>query len=704
MNENFNYQFNEIEKLFFHNHILCIEQVFPLLTMKDTHGLNIILISEKKGITTAGPEILPSMSVYKNKQENPDVASSYSDIWEYLKKFDGENHRDIEKTRLLEDIINYASKCGFSKFLFKEYKITILIPKKEYQISSIKENCLNNLAKTLFLIRQKSLNLLNDSNQLADEDRKSLTLMFEEEEKPVIDIVNEFITDRYDINAYPMHYSSRTKGWECSRSCPIKLQKLVKNNIKKVEDKAMPIAGVDDKEYFVIFPFISMLKMRDLNDLIVIISNDPIPAYIVTNLRYIVNYYFAIYLEEKKSDLLEELQIKSLRLHRDIEYEINNGKPLNINKKLTEYIQPAFSTILETTNVFSSTYRSYDPVTKALVKIAESSSPRVESNERLTDDIIPIDCSYKSQVAYTFIKSTPADEGKYRPNINSSVENLPYREHRKNSNSELSFCVFFKSVPIGVLNFESPIVKGLSDDRRFLKKIRTSLESYVTILYESNDKNWLARRSRVYQNLHEIKNIIGSKSFPTTYASEIDKYIELNETVDRSIDMVNIIELSNFRDQYLDSYFEELKQTVPMKSIRNEMFKEFSKGCNVGLVNTNLSIESYKMNLLKILYKNLLDNYKKWSKRESDSVNLNSIHKKNSIEFYVKSSRLYDTSILGKLLSEPFTTLDGSVPKSHYGMFIIGMISRHLGGYAYAVNNQNLDGSSINIIIPINKK
>ena len=111
-------------------------------------------------------------------------------------------------------------------------------------------------------------------------------------------------------------------------------------------------------------------------------------------------------------------------------------------------------------------------------------------------------------------------------------------------------------------------------------------------------------------------------------------------------------------------------------------------------------IEKYKMNLLAIMYQNLLDNYRKWGDIERDSVLVHRKKNTNVLDFVVNSSNRFDENQMKKLLIEPYMTTTNQEDKAHYGMFIIGMIARHLGGYAYVLNKKDRSNSRLIIKIP----
>ncbi len=689
----------DIEQEYLQNSVLCIEQMFPALKSEIFEGMDIVLLSTKDG-SDGNEEVIPTLSVCKSANSIPKSVLSISELWFFFKDSSGISPT-VKPSKSLKDILDYAISAKYYVHKFPSFRTVILVRHNENFREEDKLH--NKLARSLFFVRQKSQNLLNDSNQLADKNREELQEQFTEDLHSAVDTISKYIEEKFGVAAFALKYSDRKNEWSCKQACPLEITDTVNMHIDRVSDQVKPIAGFSMNKYFIIFPFISTLVRRDLQSLILIQSERPIPTYIITNLRYFTNYYFAVYLEERKSDLLESLQKKTLGLYSEIERMINSGHEINPRAQMKQFLEPAFRIALQATNAFSASLRLYSPEIDSLELVYASGSDRVENATSQNKDRIPAKDIDKSQVAYVFKTGKPGDEGNYIPNIEHirGKSGSKYREHRTNSQSELCFCIFFKQIAVGVLNFESPQKNGFQHDRNFLKKIRTSLENYITALYESNDKQWLARRSKIYQNLHEIKNVINSDYFPKELTQEIDKFIEVNETVDRSIEPVSIIEIERFRDTYIDSYTKELEHTVKINLIRDEMIKEFPKGCMINISNVNKSVPHYKMNLLLILYKNLLDNYRKWSASNRDYVRVRDLKDSNLIEFKVVSSTLFDEKILNKLLIEPYTTTTQYGNKAHYGMFIVGMIARHLGGYAYVLNKNELDTSQLIIQIPI---
>ena len=684
----------EIEQGYTQNFILCMEQLFPALMTPDFANQNVILLSTKIGNGNK-EEIIPSLSIYKSANDSPSVVLSSNELWSFLEKRSKIETTGGEKTKSLTDILKYAVGINFIAHYFGEYRTVVLVGQDKHFED---EGKLNKLARSLFYIRHKSLNLLNDSNQFADKNREELTKQFTEDIHSAVDTISQYIKSNYEVDAFALQYSDKENGWACKQTCPFGITDTVNSYIDRTSDEVKPIAGLSMDKYFIIFPFISTLVRRDLQNLILIQSNRPIPIYIVTNLRYFTNYYFAVYLEERKSDLLENLQKKTLRLYDEIERMIDSGHEINPHEQMRQFLEPAFHLALLATNAFSATLRLYNPESDSLELIYATGSKRVEAASTQDIDQIPAKDYYKSQVAFVFNFGKPDDDGKYEPNVKGGST---YREHRTNSQSELCFCVFFKQIAVGVLNFESPQKNGFQHDQRFLKKIRSSLESYITALYESNDKQWLSRRSKIYQNLHEIKNVINSDRFPRELTEEIDKYIEVNETVDRSVEPVMFLEIKHFRNEYIENYSKELERTAPIKVVRQEMVENFSRMCTISHINPKKTVPQYKLNLMNILYKNLLDNYRKWGNHEKDFVRATVNSSQTKIIFNVISSSLYDENIIKKLLVEPYTTIEQNSNKAHYGMFIIGMIARHLGGYAYVLNKEEQSISQLIIKIPI---
>ncbi len=468
MSKEFNKACLKIEKEYSMNTILCIEQIFPVVSAVEFDNLDLILVSVKDR-NNSDKEIIPSLSIYKEKHSDANSAINYSELWGFIRKHSA-IEKKVKENKSLDDLLSYAVSSGFLVQNVFEFRAVILIKHASKDI--IKRKCLLRLARVAYYIRQKSQNLLNDSNQLADHNRKELKGLLTSNLDSAVDTITNYIETKYGVNAYALQYFDKTKSWTCKKTCPIDVVNIVKIYIERVSDQVKPIAGIYSGKYFIIFPFISTLIQRDLQSLILFQSDSTIPSYIVTNLRYFTNYYFAVYLEDKKSDLLELLQKKTLGLYQEVENTIDCGNQINLHQQLCAFIEPAFEIAISATNAFSASLRLYDPETGSLEIVHEIGSGRVEKVSPANKTGIPISDYSKSQVAFVFSYSVPGDDGKYIPDIKKikCKANPAYREHRSNSRSELCFCVHFKKTPIGVLNFESAQLSGFIHDKSFLKK------------------------------------------------------------------------------------------------------------------------------------------------------------------------------------------------------------------------------------------
>jgi hypothetical protein len=733
-NNDIEYDFNEIcrgiENSYNHNYILCVESIFPLLYTKDLSKRNIILLSEKSGeklnCEDRARTILPSMSICKAAGENACLSLEVkNDLWSFIYNYNLNNtvpfedfikDKSSKDIKSVQEITKLATISGFKLVKFEKYKCSILID----SIDGIKRGVLSRLSKNLFFVRQKSLNIINESNYLADKDRKELKRKLNSGKKSALEITREFIHEKYNINAYAMTYNQASKEWSSMQDHPTYIASVIKSctdRVSSYENKiaaqVKPISGIYDNKHFIIFPFISVLRKRDLGSLIFIESQSEIPGYLISNLKYFTNYYFAILLQSKQNDLLEELNLKIFRLYQEIENSINSGESFDLKKLINGFVSLAFDIILETTNAFSVNLRLLDAESNNLVSVVGCQNDRV--SEKSEQDFTGISIkSTKSCVAHVFANSNPDDDGYYIEDINklkfsSKSGQLfeskhKYTERRTNAKDELCFCIYFKSVPIGVINFESPLRKGLIEDRQFLKKVRASIENYITVIYECNDKQWLARRSHVYQNLHEIQNLIKSEGINKEFRKAIGQYIEVNEVIGRSIEPKKIASIIQERKKYLRDYKKELSNINPFFKARNKRIYEVSFGIKIFPIDNDVYLEGYKYDMMTILYKNLLDNYIKFADLEHDSILVYQKRNSDFLTFKVNSSVMFDEDYVSKLLVEPYSKNTDEMEKAHYGMFIIGMITRHLGGYAHISNSKDLSiKSSLLITIPVRR-
>lgn len=657
------------------NIILCIDLLLPVLdSLKFSDSIMMLSVRSNKKNT-----IIPTLSLLKKSNQKTIIFSSISEILTQIgADLDIEN--DYSKIICAIDSSNYSYESSVNK------KVLLLFKNKK-DLKYIKR-----MSTLFYSIRQKSINLLNDSLQLADRNRKELMTQMTVDICQMTDHFARFITEKYKINTFPMEFDQDKNSYVCKQECPLEIVQICnKYNIAE-HDKEKPIAKTIETHCYIIYPFASTLIKRDVKYILVLDSLNGIPSYVLTNLRYFLNYYFAVYLEKEKNNLIQTLYDKILKLPDIVGKRIEENYSINIQKIIPDFIEPAFDMVLSTTNAFSASFRMYNPAKKSLELVVAKNTNEVR-NQAVNNKHIYITDKANSMVLSTFL-STKKEE-RYDPDIHSQSKN--YLNHRENTKTELCYCIFFKDVAIGTLNFESSIVNAFVNDKSYLKKIRTMLEGFLAFFYESNDKQWMARRSQQYENQHELKNLIKTGHIPENIRTFLAELVT-EQNISMSTRSVNLKALSKYRKDYIKKYKDDLDYFPSNLSlIKNEMVENFSHGIKVQITNNNLFIADYKLNMIKIIFKNLLDNYRKHSDIERDSVYVNFNEEDRTLVIMSRSSRKLKKDLVNKLLNESI----GANLKKHDGLFIVGMLTRHLNGYAYAYNDSYTSCSKILVKIPL---
>ncbi|HED37503.1 MAG TPA: hypothetical protein ENI76_04560, partial [Ignavibacteria bacterium] len=124
MSEEFNHGCIMIEKEYAKNSILCIEQIFPILTAIEFSNLDILIISTKNS-NDANKEIIPSLSIYKAKQSISNSATNFSELWRFISECSGVPI-DTNTNKLLNGLLAYATRANFLISEFNEFRVAIL--------------------------------------------------------------------------------------------------------------------------------------------------------------------------------------------------------------------------------------------------------------------------------------------------------------------------------------------------------------------------------------------------------------------------------------------------------------------------------------------------------------------------------------------------------------------------------------------------
>lgn len=688
----FNKTYEKISLEFNKHKILAIEVLFPLLENEIFKNNTIIILSTRNSKNKYF-EFIPSLSTFKEKNNKTNIFDNTEQIKSYFKI---NIHKNLtEKT--LEEIANQ------NKLMILNYKINdCIILVSDFNILK-NVSYFDKLANLMFYIKRQSLNILNDSFKKRDEIRDKV------EDKLYVPQIQTFIRNLCNssiikekfpnVSFFALEYIEKNNSWICLDNCPLYITEICKNNVHKIKsEKNISISTIINNEQHIIYPFLSPLsESRNLQYIIVIHSKFSIDSYVVDNLRYITNHYYAIYLKQEKYNILYSLTNQTLELPNLILNSIDNAKAFNIKELLQRTLNQLFIRILEVTNIHSISLRIIDYKNNELIKVVSAEDDKnidhilkdVNSKTKETD--FPIQINNKdSQIASTFRQQHYI----YTQDVKNSKNS--YKEHRKNTRSELSYPLKYKDITIGVLNFESPLIDGLfeyynnskdkSKDKLF-DKFKLGIENFIRIAYDYNDIHWIARRSQMYQNNHEIRRVIDNNEIPNSLREQIYFYIS-NLPIDEAKEKVSLGELNDYRKKLIEDYFITEKVILKNNKYYNSIKELYYSRLKIQLSNTSVRLSKYKLDMIKIIYKNLLDNFKDHSNHKKDSISL--VYKKKRPSTLYMIANLYNIESfkhkdIKNLLYTPYNEItyieNKKITKTHYGLFMIGMLTRYLNGF-----------------------
>ncbi|MCI5222364.1 MAG: hypothetical protein D3924_06760 [Candidatus Electrothrix sp. AR4] len=705
---------DQLEQTVSTNVVLGVDYLLPILTKFGKIFGNGILISEREQGDNERT-VVPSLCItfYKNFPAKP---INNTKNFEYELKELGVNCFNSQTIRSVDNICNIVKdKKIYIKRFQNDYTVIIL----QNDIND-EDQIIRRVSKLNYLVRQKSLNYMNDSVEIAAKHVAKFSKSISPSPDIAISNILEILKTMCDCNvAYYEKYHSRDKkkatlveAWKEKTNFKFRkdestiLISKLQEHISDLKQHKKPIIGLTDEFTYLFFPFISDNQQISFRYIICVISVKPIAAYILTNLRELVKYYFDIYLEKEKIDILDKIQKNS----SDNDYESDTkeiGTVISLPLQMVKKLNIELERLLLVSNAFSATIRLYHPSKKSLKRVANASLRYVARKISETESSEIKITEENSANVFTYLNKNKGQHY-YLPDLDNvrrvrrkRKNNSTYADHRENALSELCLPIYFFDVCVGVTNFESDQINGLKKDIRYIKSFVLAVEKLVERHYFDNDKEWLTQRSQIYQNLHELQNIICDKRIPEEIRERLGWYV-WSLPIDSGDHGVKLEVLIAYLNNYISSYEDDMSVT-PWPSIRHDMLNNFKEGCKIWLLTPELIVNTQVIDMIKIIYKNLLDNYRKHSNKERDGLWVYQVKKTNNLIFRMRNSNLFDEDILNDVFVRPIKCYVGEKTETHYGLFIVGMLARYLGGIAYAYNIHEEYKSEILVQIPIIK-
>lgn len=680
------------------NFIIDREDFEYLISSKVKNESEFIILFTK----TKDLNIVPSLSIKILKGKDFFYPKEIKDLYSHSSVFKGFK-RFNKKTE------SYFNKIGFN-YLYKDKNRRFIILSSDI----IEKRLINVVHHYSNIIRNGSLNYINESLLLSLREAKKFESGYKKSIEKTVESFKKIIESIYD--------------YECSIA--IKNSDNTFRSEKDIVDinkfghlisYGKPLYVKTKLKYVVIFPFTNDRQSVNVNFILVISSLTPIKKYLIFNLTKACNYYFNSYLTKIRLNHISKLQKKIIEIHQPNEKRISD---ISFRSELKEITELAFSDLVLTTDVHAATFRIFNPLNNQLDLIYEQTDGSVKLREKRTESF-SVKKDLQSINVHTF-KSCGKDEFFYAKDV-KEFKTVPLRNDRKNTISELCFTIYFKNIKIGTLNFESAYDRAFGTQikktvKKFVNKtdelylqdpifnylltIKNLVEDYLESLLESNDKYWLLKRIHIYQNIHELKSLLIRPDIRPEYLKIIKNAFYDKNVLDYKSKKIDLVE---FIENFISS---KLKAISAISTPLGELALKKVFFPNSHLKNKNILVSDEKISAIEIILKNVFSNfiktYSEDKSRDRIIILLNKEFLSIHLDFIFQNFNPANNS---SYLIKPFNSrnednLDEST--MHYGFFIIGAITRHLGGKCY-LNPKEVgpnsvgDYSTLSIKIPIHE-
>jgi anti-sigma regulatory factor (Ser/Thr protein kinase) len=687
----FNKQIRQVYNTSYKDELFVVEDMKNIISKKIFNRVNIYVLVKDFTKKT----LLSSLSIVKYNNE--------------IKHFD--STKELE--RYLEEknipyLTNNQKKRNLKICDGKRYPISLVIEGKRNHISdSIFDELLNSLCEIV-------IGTINYDNLSMEHNQRKIRKL----EKKIVDSPDfrwdnlcQFINEEEKIKAGYFELSPQKEIERDKFISDFKLPfldelqtkdgyKTYKPFFKESILSGKSIIFFDNKttNYIAIIPAIRRYQApKFIKEIFIIWSEQRIKKY---KIFIIKDYIDCLRKQEwsQKTSFLSKIQAEVIKKFGGNGYK-DKDKLLS---DFTAFSEKCLKQIIKTTYAYSAVVRLYNANKNALAAFTVECNQWGKWNGCEIDDKkkdIELKKQHCSVNAFVFTKALNLEESYVY--INHLKKPIPekYKENglndrlifRKSSMSEICFPLFVGKVPFGVLNIESPIIDAFdNNDIHYLLSIKQTIESFYDISIKATDSNWLAARSPVYTNVHEIEQLLRKRDF---FTKEQLLHLEPLILFEKNDIMDNCeITLDTLRED-INKYLEDKINKLDKNKV-NLLYWHIKR---------EISINNDVFTKIKLIVFNLIENIIKHSDIRRDTIDF-------SIDFTNKKIQILKILVTtyGTFGEDDFSSLTFSPvlreQKYHYGMFLVGMLSRNLEGTCYVEKkeNKNEKFTIIEVIIPLN--
>lgn len=350
-----------------------------------------------------------------------------------------------------------------------------------------------------------------------------------------------------------------------------------------------------------------------------------------------------------------------------------------------KFLSPRLTEILNTTYASTASVRIYEPKDNTLV-LLENVSRNINEIDaiKLINNDKPIKLkNYRTNaIAFTYLDGNTNFEYLYINNCNSSIPS-EYKSYGldsdlqvdKNIKSKICFPLLSNQAPFGVITIGSKVKKAFDDiDINYTRTLKKTIEAYYNNLLHLNDIQWIRSQINNYENIHELKNLVDTNIFNAKSRSLLRRYLFLNASEKTITVKKNLSSLEREIKIWISQMYCNLTNENQRK-IASIVIYQFEEK-NLSDTLSNDFIDS-----ILVILKNLILNVVRYGDIDQDRIAISNkpffnFGDSREIRIYMKSYG----SVGPDLVKLGIVPIFDSSNKPHFGMFLVGMLTRILGG------------------------
>ncbi|MBE9255777.1 hypothetical protein IQ217_18495 [Synechocystis salina LEGE 00031] len=269
---------------------------------------------------------------------------------------------------------------------------------------------------------------------------------------------------------------------------------------------------------------------------------------------------------------------------------------------------------------------------------------------------------------------------------------------RPESRSELCFPFRYKNVAIGTINFESGIVGAFDSDIDFLILLKNFFEETYASYFSLSDTIWMQQLSQYADPLHELSNYLATPIF-NERQKEILRSLFFNRVLDdEQSKNTNMNELMQWFHRWVRSHFDQETDDIVDKI---ESILEFN-----GTPNSTMSRAVF--DTIRSIIRNLVVNIVSYSYVDLDKIIVSMTARyrttndndNDNIRIRLKSFGIFDDEELDSMCVSPIQREYDLARPEHQGMYLIGLLTRSVGGYVNVCSTQSGSETVIEFVVP----